>query len=227
MIVRIASRSTTETGSCESPLTVAPKGVFEDSIDWTIHSTWMSRLDDWICPRCKPDVMASIVNTMLEVDAPIEPIEARPKGTTGVLPNVTKGSSEMIELAPQSNGKRNAAEVRTAPTRPIMAPSQSKRELKRKAIDHLTERSNVVKIKLPSMAILSKSVHPRATKKKRKGEERVSPPSDGLVEEEEPPIPFGGLIVGRDADTTKTQIGSTDMQLYEETRRAAEVSRLF
>jgi hypothetical protein len=157
----------------------------------------------------------------MEVDTPAEAISKAPSVS---LHSPTEESLEMIKLAIKSNGKGKAAEARPSQSKQIASQSHSKREIKRKTINHQIEKPNVVKIKLPSMAIISKSMAQRVPKKRRKSQEQGSPPGDEIEEEEEPPIPFGGIITGRDADTTKTQIGSTDVQLYEETRRAAEVS---
>jgi len=130
----------------------------------------------------------------------------------------------MIELAPRITIiKGKMSEVLA--NRSIPHPPNPKRDSKRKAPDTPVERPTVVKIKIPSIAMVNKSAQQSTLSKKRKGQDQTDTRMGDPVEEEEPPVPFGGIITGRDADTSKTQAGPSDIQLFEETRKVAEVSR--
>lgn len=69
--------------------------------------------------------------------------------------------------------------------------------------------STIIKIKLPQAMLQNRD------KKKRK----VAPVED---EEDEEELPFGGVIKGEDADTTRTAVQEEDKLAFEQSRRAAE-----
>jgi hypothetical protein len=74
--------------------------------------------------------------------------------------------------------------------------------------------STIIKIKLPQAMIRDRD------KKKRKR----SPAALAMEEEDEEEEPFGGIIKGEDADTTRTAIQEEDKVAFEQSRAAAEVS---
>lgn len=160
----------------------------------------------------------------MEIDKEADTIEFPADETVYPSNGLRQHTPEVIEVVPKQSDKGKATETQIQ--RQSSSVSQPKREHKRKAPEPPVERPTVVKIKIPSMAMVNKTVQQSATKKKRKSIGRPDNRAVEPVEEEEPPVPFGGIITGRDADTSKTQIDPADIKLFEDTRRAAEVSHL-
>ena len=97
------------------------------------------------------------------------------------------------------------------------------KEPKNKLPETDPRRPTVIKIKLPGMVANQKSARPTVARKRRRSSPTLIEDPDETAEPKEPEIPFGGIITGADADTSKTSISKADLDLFDSTRRAAEV----
>ncbi|BEJ17415.1 hypothetical protein CspHIS471_0608160 [Cutaneotrichosporon sp. HIS471] len=161
------------------------------------------------------------------------------KASTSTTP-VPKTSTPAPKLAASSRkGKERAMDT---PLLEVQAPTP--RDRKRKANTALS-RDDTPLSEPPSKLRLKPNGHPKDRDKSRRARDISNPeasistsPSGGLVlklrvpsasrrdveieEEPEEQVPYGGVIEGDDADTSRTSILESDKVLFEKSRKAAE-----
>jgi len=174
----------------------------------------------WICPKCK------IGDTPSKRNLPIDdaPQPARRSASPSDIQAVTAQTKPAFRSElPYDLDKPQQPMTMTMPPRNLY----SKKASKRKMPETDQRRPTMIKIKLPAMAVNQKSARPTIPRKRRRSSPTLVEDLRETTEPKEPEVPFGGIITGADADTSKTSVCKVDLDLFESTRRAAEVSFSF
>jgi hypothetical protein len=174
-------------------------------------------LGEWVCPKCKTGDMPSGKPRRPKQDSSTNGVSTSTRGhpandrTLNTVKWKGKGKDKGRNLEGTQNGD-------------LILESIELQSGRRKNTQVFLEQHHIIKIKIPTLVSRQASTSQLSKKRKRSATINLHDGSDTEDSQEGLQLPFAGVIVGTDADTSATQIANPDIDIFEQSRMAAEVS---